>query len=234
MRARCPRKTQHQELITGGDEIRFVASLGRGGGGRDSVIHFGIIVIQLSVLLADQVPWDPSISWWTNYSSSFYNLINSNFSTVFLFFNQNVKISKSQETFRASCTKKKGKEKKERNKYSNSGRKGTIIGANGKRDLPRRIVGRRGEKEREGGRIVFGIARNGGRIDRSEINAPIRQEHLLVCADHVEQTRPRDRNTRLLRLLRVIHPMGCFNDDISGATGLVNLSTIKISPGILC
>lgn len=52
MRARCPRKTQHQELITGGDEIRFVASLGRGGGERDSVIHFGIIVIQLSVLLA--------------------------------------------------------------------------------------------------------------------------------------------------------------------------------------
>lgn len=98
-----------------------------------------------------RLPWDPSISWWTNYSSSFYNLINSNFSTVFLFFTQNVKISKSQETFRASCTKKKGKEKKERNKYSNSGRKGTIIGANGKRDLPRRIVGRRGEKEREGG-----------------------------------------------------------------------------------
>lgn len=62
MRARCPRKTQHQELITGGDEIRFVASLGRGGGERDSVIHFGIIVIQLSVLLADRLPWDPSIS----------------------------------------------------------------------------------------------------------------------------------------------------------------------------
>lgn len=27
MRAPCPRKTQHRELITGGDEIRFVASL---------------------------------------------------------------------------------------------------------------------------------------------------------------------------------------------------------------
>lgn len=94
--------------------------------------------------------------------------------------------------------------------------------------------GNRGEKrERERGEDrVRHSEESAGRIDRSEINAPIRQEHLLVCADHVEQTRPRDRNTRLPRLLRVIHPMGCFNDDISGATGLVNLSTIEISRGI--
>lgn len=58
MRARCRRKTQHQELITGGDEIRFVASLE--GGGREKGMEEGLcdsfrysIVIQLSVLSPD-------------------------------------------------------------------------------------------------------------------------------------------------------------------------------------